>query len=106
MAGSIGGAIADFFASSAGTAVEAGAASAAIGTGVSALLRPKTPNINIPPPPGAAMIDPAGAQAAAAQRSRAAAAGGLQSTISGAGQPGQAGSPSGPTSGGKQLLGA
>ena len=82
------------------TAVGAAAASSAVGYGVSSLLAPKPPNIAIPPPPGAALIDPAGQQAAADARRRAAAAGGLQSTVTGAG------APSGPTAGGKQLLGS
>jgi hypothetical protein len=78
-----------------------GTSAAAIGTGLlaSKLLAPN-PHINIPPPPGAAMIDPAGATAAAQIRQRQSAAGGLDSTITGAGN-----APVGATSGAKTLLG-
>lgn len=79
-----------------------GVASAGVGAGLSSLLAPKMPKINVPPPPGATMIDPAGSAAAASQRARAAAAGGLQSTITGAGNAPAAG---GPTSGAKTALG-
>lgn len=96
----IGTALASFFTSTAGEAVTAGVASAAVGAGTSALLAPKSPRINIPPPPGATMIDPAGQAAAANQRRRAAAAGGLPSTLTGAGQD------AGPTGGGKTLSGS
>lgn len=91
-----------FFTSSAGEAVGTGIASAAVGEGLNKILSPKMPNITIPPPPGAAMIDPAGSQAAAQTRARQAAAGGISSTITGAGQVAS----QGPTSGAKQLLGA
>ena len=56
-------------------------------------------------PPGAAMIDPEGAQAASQIRARQAVAGGLNSTITGAGNPGAPAS-GGATSGGKALLGS
>jgi hypothetical protein len=75
---------------------------AAIGAGVSSALAPKPPKINIPPPPGAALISPAGQAAAADTRRRAAASGGLQSTISGAGQAQPTGNA---TAGAKSLLG-
>ncbi len=92
----------EFFASGPGEAVLAGAGSAAAGTIATKLLAPHS-GISIPPPPGAAIIDPAGANAAASERRRAAVAGGLSSTVSGAGnQPGA----TGPTSGGKGLLGS
>lgn len=84
-----------------GTIIESVASSAA-GYAVSSALGPKTPKLTIPPPPGAAMIDPTGQAAAADSRRRAAAAGGLNSTVSGAGQ--TAGS-TGATSGAKSLLG-
>lgn len=98
-------ALATFFTSTAGEAVAASTAAAVVGAGASKLLAPSMPKIGIPPPPGATMIDPAGQAGAADQRRRAAAAGGLQSTITGAGA--QPASPaSGPTAGGKSLLGS
>lgn len=92
-------AIGAFFATDAGAAVGAGLAAGAVGAGVSALTAPKAPHIGIPPPPGAAMISPAGSAAAAGVRRRQAIAGGLDSTITGAGNAPQS------TSGGKTLLG-
>ena len=92
-------AIAAFFATPAGVAIGAGAATAGVGALASSVLAPH-PSINIPPPPGAAMIDPAGAAAAAQIRQRQSIAGGLDSTVTGAGQPAV-----GATSGGKALLG-
>ena len=90
-------------AGAAGSALAVGATSTAVGAGLSAALAPKAPNITIPPPPGATMIDPAGSAAAASSRQRAAAAGGLGSTQTGAGLGAQANA--GPTGGGKTLLG-
>jgi hypothetical protein len=97
-----GGSFGVFGAGSAAAGVAGALGTAGLGLGLSELARPKMPNINIPPPPGATMIDPAGQQAAANARARAAAAGGLQSTITGAGNAG----PVGATSGSKSLLGA
>ena len=98
-AGTAGGAAAG---TGLGTALTTGVASAAVGAGLNAVLA-RRGGISIPPPPGAAMIDPAGSAAAAQVRQRQAVAGGLGSTN----LPGATTAPaiSGPTSGGKSLLG-
>lgn len=84
-----------------------GTVTAGVGYGLSKLTQPGAPHISVPPPPGAAMVDPAGSAAAAAARRRQATAGGLDSTITGAGMAPQAATAaSGPTAGGKQLLGS
>ena len=104
MAG-IGAGLSAFFASGAGEAATAAVASSAAGYGVSQLTKPKMPNINVPPPPGAAMISQQGQAAAAMTRARQASAGGLQSTITGAGAFGAGAAAGGPTSGAKSLTG-
>lgn len=101
MGASLAGLITYLGSSGIGTAAATAAGTAAAGFGLSELTKPKIPNIQIPAPPGAALIDPAGQAAAASARQRAAASGGLSSTITGAGAPG-----TGATSGGKTLLGA
>ena len=119
--GTAAGTAAGTTAAVAGTAAAAGGAAAGLtplslaligsgaGFGLSQLAKPKMPNINVPPPPGAAMIDQAGVAANASERARAAAAGGLASTVTGAGQgplpATSAPSLAGATSGAKQTLG-
>jgi hypothetical protein len=85
----IGAAISTFFESSAGEAAAAGAASGAIGAGVSALTRPKAPVIPPTPVIPQAQVDQEAQAAEDTQRRQQAIAGGLNSTVGTAG--GQAG---------------
>ena len=101
----MGASIGAFIASDAGEAILGGAATAAVGVGASSLLAGGKPNISIPPPPGATMVDQAGSTAAADSRPPEAIAGGLQSTVGAGGVP-QAPAVGGATSGSKALLGS
>jgi hypothetical protein len=99
------GSIAAWGGTAAGASTIAAVGASAVGAGLNAALAPHM-HLAVPPPPGAAMIDPAGSAAASAVRRRQAAAGGLNSTITGAGNaPAPSAPEAGPTSGSKSQLG-